>query len=129
MAIWCMTVRSRKGSISIPTSPRGADRAMSDQPIRVLWLLNHATLRRFEVGQLRALGISEIYCPKRFPYDEANFSASVDYSLDASLSIPESDLRILNVQDWYTGASEEAWRIANRYFQIAISACFPELLA
>jgi glycosyltransferase involved in cell wall biosynthesis len=98
---------------------------MMKRPVRVLWLMNHTTLRRFEVGQLRALGISEIYCPKSFPYDEGNLSATVDASLDASLSIPENDLQILNGEDWYESPSAEAWRIANRHFDIAITGFFP----
>ena len=94
-------------------------------PVRVLWLLNHTTLRRFEVAQLRALGITEVYCPKRFPYDEANLSASVDATLDATLTIPEQDLQVLNRQNWYESPSEEAWAIANRHFKIAIVGFFP----
>lgn len=98
---------------------------MNAEPVRVLWLLNHTTLRRFEVAQLRALGIHEIYCPKTFPYDEGNLSASVDESLDATLSIPEKDLRILNAQNWYDTSSLHAWSIANQYFRIAIIGFFP----
>lgn len=94
-------------------------------PTRLLWLLNHTTLRRFEVSQLRSLGITEVYCPKRFPYDEGNLSASVDPSLDATLSIPEQDLRVLNAQNWYQSPNEEAWAIANQHFTIAVVGFFP----
>lgn len=44
---------------------------------RVLWLLNHSTLRSFEIPQLIESGIEEIYLPKKFPYDEGNLSASI----------------------------------------------------
>lgn len=93
--------------------------------LRVLWLLNHTTLRKFEVDQLKALGVNEIFMPKSFPYDEGNLSANVDYSYDAALTIPASDLEVLNAQDWYVSPSEEAWRIANLYFDVAIIGFFP----
>lgn len=95
---------------------------------RVLWLLNHTTLRRFELAQFRALGIEEVYTPKRFPYDEGNLSANVDFSLDANLSIPKVELDVLNAQDWYGSPSAEAWEIANRYFDVAVVGFFPEQL-
>ncbi|WP_260869598.1 glycosytransferase [Stutzerimonas stutzeri] len=95
---------------------------------RVLWLLNHTTLRNFEVSQLRALGIVEVYTPKSFPFDEGNLSADVDFSLDASLSIPKDELDVLNAQDWYEAPSAEAWEIANRYFAVAVVGFFPEQL-
>lgn len=97
--------------------------------IRVLWLLNHATLRRFEVSQFHALGIHEIFTPKSFPYDEGNLSASVDESLDASLTIPPEDLSILNAQNWYESPSDEAWKIANQHFDVAIIGAFPRQIA
>lgn len=102
---------------------------MIDRPVRVLWLLNHTTLRRFEVGQFRALGINEIFSPKRFPYDEGNLSASVDDTLDASLTIPVEDLQIINREDWYAHPSQQAWDIANRHFDIAVIGFFPEQIA
>ncbi|QHD08385.1 glycosytransferase [Pseudomonas sp. R76] len=92
--------------------------------LRVLWLLNHTTLRTFEVEQLSALGVNEVFMPKRFPYDEGNLSADVDFSFDAALTIPQSDVDILNSQDWYANPSEEAWRIANAYFDIAVVGFF-----
>ncbi|MGR2709433.1 glycosytransferase [Pseudomonas sp. IB20] len=92
--------------------------------LRVLWLLNHTTLRTFEVDQLNALGVNEIFMPKRFPYDEGNLSADVDFSFDAGLTIPASQLEVLNAQDWYVNPSEEAWRIANLYFDIAVIGFF-----
>lgn len=103
---------------------------MRDQkPIRVLWLLNHTTLRRFETNQLRDLGITEIFCPKSFPFEESNLSASIDAALDTSLSIPEMDLKLLNSQNWYGSPSEDAWRIANQYFDIAFIGFFPQQIA
>jgi glycosyltransferase involved in cell wall biosynthesis len=96
------------------------------EPMRVMWLLNHTTLRKFELQQLKAYGITEIFLPKFFPYDEGNLSANIDYSEDAYLTIPPEDLAVLNAQDWYESPSAEAWEIANRYFKIAFIAFFPE---
>ncbi len=98
---------------------------MTKKTIRVLWLLNHSTLRKFEIKQFNSLGIAEFFCPKSFPYDEGNLSASVDFSLDATLSIPQEELAILNQQNWYESPSDEAWRIANEYFDIAVIGFFP----
>lgn len=97
--------------------------------VRVMWLLNHSTLRKFEIAQLNQLGIKEIFLPKFFPDDEANLSASVDDSLDASLTIPPSDLNILNQQNWYECPSDDAWKIANKYFDIAIMGFFPKQMS
>ncbi|MES2536071.1 MAG: glycosyltransferase [Pseudomonadota bacterium] len=99
---------------------------MMKKNVRVLWLLNHTTLRRFEVRQLRALGINEIFCPKNFPYDEGNLSASVDETLDQTLTLPAADLQVLNRQNWYDTPGEDAWRIANQYFDVAIIGFFPK---
>lgn len=93
--------------------------------VRVLWLLNHTTLRKFEVDQLKASGVSEIFMPKRFPYSEGNLSANVDYTHDAGLTIPFEALEVLNAQDWYASPSDEAWKIANDYFDVAIIGFFP----
>ena len=64
-----------------------------------------------------------------FPYNEGNLSASVDYSFDTRLSIPSSDLEILNRHDFYTGVSSEVRTIINAHFEIAFFAFFPEQLA
>jgi thiol-disulfide isomerase/thioredoxin len=50
----------------------------------------------------------------------------VDERTDATLSIPSADLAILNAQDWYGTPSDEAWEIANRYFDIAVVGFFPQ---
>lgn len=93
--------------------------------IRVLWLLNHTTLRKFEIDQLHSSGVAEIFLPKSFPFDEGNLSASVVFTEDESLTIPRQDLEVLNAQDWYSNPSDEAWAIANRYFDVAVIGFFP----
>ncbi|MCG9098027.1 hypothetical protein [Laribacter hongkongensis] len=93
---------------------------------RVLWLLNHTALRKFELAQFEALGINEVFTPKKFPFDEGNISADVDCSLDSRLSVPKDELDILNEQDWYLSPSTQAWEIANRYFDVAVIGFFPD---
>lgn len=90
----------------------------TDKPFRVMWLLNHSAARRFEVMMLRRIGITEIFLPKRFPDDVSFRSASVDYSLDGSLSIPPEELAVLNDADWYGRPGSDAWAIANRHFDV-----------
>lgn len=85
---------------------------------RVLWLLNHGAARRFEVAMLNRVGITEIFLPKRYPNDPNFRSASVDWSQDANLSIPAPALEILNRANWYGDPGDEAWEVANRYFDV-----------
>ncbi len=88
---------------------------MFEKHKRILWLLNHRTLMPYEAPLIRRLGF-EIYIPKVIP--KTNFrSAAVDFSFDASLSIPKSALDRLNKFNFY----EDAWpsdvvTIVNRYF-------------
>lgn len=90
---------------------------------RIMWILNHTAARKFEVPILRELGY-EVFTPKIYPND-ANFrSASVDYSEDSNLTVPEDDLSILNNSDWYAGPDRRAWEIANKYFDMAFFILF-----
>lgn len=93
--------------------------SMDNKPLRVMWLLNHSTARKFEIAALNAVGIQEIFLPKSYPNDPRFRSASIDYSHDQYLTIPEKDLAILNSVDWYMGGTKEAVEIANKYFDVA----------
>ena len=98
---------------------------MTDKkPKRVMWLLNHTTLRKFEIAQFKLSGIDEIFLPKSFPYNEENLSTSITYDEDKFLTIPPDDLAVLNTQNWYKEPSQEAWDIANRHFDIVVVAFF-----
>lgn len=98
------------------TPSAGAD----DGERRVAWILNHTTLREFEVPLLRSLGL-EVYCPKRFPRNPDNRSASVSHEFDDSLSIPADELRTLNAFDFYSGDHPpEIRRILNERFRTVI---------
>jgi glycosyltransferase involved in cell wall biosynthesis len=84
-----------------------------------MWLLNHVAARRFEIPMLKSIGIKEIFLPKIIPPDHNFRSASVDFSEDGNLSIPADDLAILNGADWYREPGIDAWKVANRYFDVA----------
>lgn len=88
------------------------------KPLRVLWLINHSSARKFEIPMLQQIGINEIFTPKSYPHEVAFRSASVDYAFDEQLTIPADALEILNKQNWYGSPSTEAWDIANQYFDI-----------
>jgi glycosyltransferase involved in cell wall biosynthesis len=73
---------------------------MTSRSKRVLWLLNHTTLMKTEVPILRAMGY-EVFIPKVIP--KVRFrSASINYSYDEFLTIPEGALWDLNNADLYT---------------------------
>jgi glycosyltransferase involved in cell wall biosynthesis len=86
---------------------------------RVMWLLNHVAARKFEIPMLKSIGVREIFLPKIVPPDHNLRSASVDFSEDENLTIPPDELAILNGADWYHEPGIDAWRIANRYFDVA----------
>lgn len=89
------------------------------KPLRVMWLLNHTTARKFEISMLNAIGIEEIFLPKIYPQDHSFRTASIDWTEDQKLSIPKNDLDVLNQTNWYEGVSVDVWKIANKYFDVA----------
>ncbi|MDN5449578.1 MAG: hypothetical protein L0G06_01640 [Enterobacterales bacterium] len=92
---------------------------MTNNVVRVLWLLNAKELRKEDVAQLGALGVTEFFMPKTLPASAHTRSDDCDVSYDDTLSIPSADLDVLNAQDWYGDPSREAWDIANRHFDVA----------
>ena len=94
---------------------------------RALWLMNHNTLRNFEVPMLLDMGY-EVYCPKMFPYDEGNLSASIDFQYDASLTIPKEIIEKLNTVNFYQAVPQDIIELMNQYFDIAFFGFFPEQL-
>lgn len=94
---------------------------------RCLWLMNHRTLRAFEVPMLIDMGF-EVFCPKSFPYDEGNLSADITYEYDETLTIPDSDLEHLNEQNFYDVVSRETMEILNKYFDVVFIGFFPKQL-
>jgi glycosyltransferase involved in cell wall biosynthesis len=89
-----------------------------DRPLRAMWLLNHTTARAFEVPMLKRVGIHEVFLPKRLPDDPGFRSASMDWSEDASLTIPAADLAVMNDADWYGDPGAKAWAAANKHFDV-----------
>ncbi|WP_034399603.1 glycosyltransferase [Delftia acidovorans] len=100
---------------------------MSNKRLRAMWLLNHTSARKFEIPMLKQAGIDEIFLPKIVPSSFMYRSASVDYSEDKNLSIPEEDLKKLNEFDWYEGITPEAIELANKYFQMAFFIATPAM--
>lgn len=94
---------------------------------RCLWLMNHKTLRAFEVPMLINMGF-EVFCPKMFPYDEGNLSADVTYEYDVTLSIPEDVLERMNQENFYGSVSSQTMELLNQYFDIVFTGFFPEQL-
>lgn len=97
----------------------------NSKSLHVMWLLNHTTLRNFEVEQLSQLGVSGIFLPKSFPYDEGNLSASVTYEFDKTLPLTPSETALLNCQNWYDEPESAAWDLANKKFNIIFVGFFP----
>ncbi len=94
------------------------------RPIRVMWLLNHSSARKFEIAMLNKIGIDEIFTPKIFPNQVSFRSASVNNELDDKLTIPKDDLEHLNAQDWYGVPDKKAWELANKYFDVLFFTLF-----
>lgn len=90
-----------------------------DSTFRVLWLLNHSSARKFELSVMHRLGITEVFTPKSYPQELSFRSASIAVGEENRLSIPADDLAILNSTDWYRRPSQQAWDIANKYFDVA----------
>lgn len=89
-----------------------------DSTFRIMWLLNHTSARKFEVAMLRSVGAREIFTPKIYPASPNFRSASVDYSLDADLSIPPDVLAHLNGVNWYESSTRDDWALASKYFDV-----------
>ncbi len=95
---------------------------------RILWLINHTTLRDFEIPMLISLGF-EVYTPKNIPEFIHEWSGSNCYDYDGTLTIPSEDLAILNQHDFYDGEmTETIAAIINKYFASAFCVFYPALL-
>jgi len=98
---------------------------MSKREKRALWLMNHTTLRKFEVPMLIDMGF-EVYCPNMFPYDEGNMSASVTREYDSTLTINSQILEKLNETDFYNEIPREILELISQEFDIVFMGFFPE---
>lgn len=86
--------------------------------LRIMWLLNHSSARKFEIKILKSVGCRQIFLPKCYPADITFRSASLDFSEDLSLNISRIDLNTLNSADWYRGPSPDVWSIVNEHFDV-----------
>ncbi len=99
----------------------------NDRDRRVAWLINHTTLRAFEVPLIRSLGL-EVLTSKQLPY-APDHSASVDYSHDESLTVPSTVLDRLNQHNYYEeDLPYDVVDYLNAYFGTVICACFDKLV-
>ena len=90
----------------------------SDRPRRILWLLNHKTLMKVEVPVMLSLGY-EVYVPKLIPTIGFR-SGGVDFSYDQHLTIPASEIELLNSFNFYSDVwTDEIVSILNTRFAIA----------
>lgn len=88
---------------------------------RILWLLNHDTLSKFELPLIRDLGF-EVFTPKNVPKEILQQSGSRTYEYDQTLTIPVRDLEKLNNFNFYENSKFPFHinRIINQHFDIAI---------
>lgn len=87
---------------------------------RILWLLNHDTLSKFELPLIKDLGF-EIFTPKVVPEEILEWSGSITYEYDSTLTIPMDDLEKLNKFDFYRDEIDfEISRIMNKYFETTL---------
>jgi predicted O-methyltransferase YrrM len=86
---------------------------------RILWLINHRTLMPSEARLIADLDF-EIFVPKVIPNSPSFRSGAIDFSYDATLTIPPAVLACLNKFNFY----EDVWpddivTLTNRYFGTA----------
>lgn len=87
---------------------------------RVAWLINHTTLRDFEVPLIQSLGL-EVYTSKLLPKGNDIISITVDYSEDENTTLPTWVLNYLNRQNLYEDHFSPALsEILNSYFGTVI---------
>ncbi|MEC2346207.1 hypothetical protein P9H28_19240 [Paenibacillus barengoltzii] len=88
---------------------------------RLLWILNHDTLSKFELPLIRDLGF-EIFTPKIAPKNILERSGSVTYEYDATLTIPNHELELLNQYNFYENEQMPfiIKNIINTHFDIAL---------
>ena len=71
----------------------------------------------------------EVYAPKRIPARIYEWSGSIDYTYDDTLTIPQTALELLNAHDFYEDRiTQPIVSILNRYFGAAFCVFCPNLL-
>lgn len=127
-----LSVVERSGNVVASISYISTSREDNDQALknkRILWLLNHTTLREFEIPLLLSLGF-EVYTPKRIPEVIKEWSGSVCHDYDKTLSISKEHLELLNQHDFYDEPiPKHIAAIINQYFGYAFCMFYPSLLS
>ncbi|WP_137179342.1 glycosyltransferase [Roseomonas sp. AR75] len=97
------------------------------RPRRLVWIVNHRTLLPAEVPIFRRLGY-EVFIPKIIPPEHAYRSGVVTHDYDASLTLPEATLAVLNAHDFYgRSLSRRGWsptihQILNAHFDVVVTS-------
>lgn len=91
---------------------------------RILWLFNHSSLRSFEVPLLVKMGY-EVYCPKSYDFEIGDFSCTITYEYDRTLTIPKEVLEKLNQTNFYTDIDADIMELVNQYFDILFCSAWP----
>lgn len=87
---------------------------------RVLWLLNHETLSKFELPLLVELGF-EVFTPKTVDSSVIEWSGSITYDYDKTLSLEQEVIDRLNTINFYKdGIDKETINLINEHFDIAL---------
>lgn len=87
---------------------------------RVLWLLNHDTLSKFELPLLVELGF-EVFTPKNVDSNIIEWSGSVTYEYDKTLSLDQDIIDRLNSINFYRdNIDRETINLINQHFDIAL---------
>lgn len=91
---------------------------------RVAWILNHMTLRDFEVPLIRSLGY-EVWTSKQLSKEPDFASASADWSDDEHSTLPPDVLDLLNGHNFYDDPlTPEVAEALNLHFGTIITIAF-----
>lgn len=94
---------------------------------RIFWLFNHTSLRKTQVPMLIEMGY-EVYCPKICSCEWGDYSSSVSYEFDNSLSLSLEFLEELNKTDFYSDLSTNKIKMIDDNFDIIFCIAIPQII-
>src|SRR5438128_2497833 len=95
---------------------------------RIAWLINHTTLREFEVPLIRSFGY-EVWTGKQLSRDPDFGSASADFEDDRHCTLPPDVLRLLNSHNFYDQRMPaDVSGALNEYFGTVITIAFRQTI-
>ncbi|MBX3081079.1 MAG: methyltransferase domain-containing protein [Anaerolineae bacterium] len=108
--------------------PRTRTRPMVSREQRVLYILNHTTLKNAEVPVIRALGL-EIYASKLLSGQSGFRSGSVDYADNDESTLPRWVLAELDRHNFYDDPMTPAFaKLLNDHFSVVICTALTNLM-